>query len=105
MIWLMIFMMAGITFYCRFMFFSSLLSFSLSGPLKRMLHYTAPSVLTAMWVPIVFMSDNGQFTSGLDDPFLVAGIGTVVLSLITHRTLLVVGLGMGLFAVAKLMLQ
>ncbi|OZG73012.1 hypothetical protein BTA51_13740 [Hahella sp. CCB-MM4] len=103
-IWLTIVLMAGITFYCRYLFLANALTFKLGGPIKRMLQFAAPSVLTAMWVPIVFMSDEGQLTSGLDDPFLLAGIGTIALSLVTRKTIVVVGLGIGLFVAAKMVL-
>ncbi len=104
LIWLTILLMAVITFYCRYLFLANALAFSLSGPIKRMLQFAAPSVLTAMWVPIVFMSDDGKFTTGFDDPYLLAGLGTLVLSLVTRKTLLVVGLGISCFAVAKMAL-
>ncbi|WP_020408371.1 AzlD domain-containing protein [Hahella ganghwensis] len=101
--WWTIFLMAAITFYCRYLFFTTAISFSLKGPIKRMLQYTAPSVLTAMWVPIIFIHD-GNLTSGLDDPFLLAGIVTVVMSVVTRHTLLVVGVGIGSFVLARMLL-
>jgi len=53
--WLALLGMTCITFTCRYFFFSTSVPFELGPKVKRLLSYTAPSVLTAMWVPIVFL--------------------------------------------------
>ena len=54
-IYLIILVMAVITFTCRYLFFAKTLPYELGPRMQKLLSYTAPSVLTAMWVPIVFL--------------------------------------------------
>ncbi len=61
--WIALAGMTGITFSCRYLFFSKTVSFKLGPKVSRLLSYTAPSVMTAMWVPIVFL---GHQESGGD---------------------------------------
>ena len=99
--WLALAGMAGITFSCRYFFFSKTVSFKLGPKVTRLLSYTAPSVMTAMWVPIVFL---GHQESGIDfitSPFLIAGVMTVIFSLLIKNTLAVVIFGMSVFALLK----
>lgn len=83
--------LALITFSCRYFFFSRLVDYSIPKEIERLLQFTAPAVLTAMWAPIVFVSNT--VTQPLDSPYFVAGIITIVCSLLTKRMLLVVAIG------------
>jgi branched-subunit amino acid transport protein len=99
--WIALAGMTAITFFCRYLFFSKTVQFELGPKVKRLLSFTAPSVMTAMWVPIVFL---GHQTNGVDfitSPFLIAGIVTILLSLHINNTLAVVVMGMSVFAVLK----
>ena len=102
--WLALASMTCITFSCRYFFFSKAVLFELGPKMKRLLSYTAPSVLTAMWVPIVFLGHQSAGTEFITSPFLSAGIITVMLSLKINNTLAVVALGMSSFVVIKLIL-
>ena len=76
---LLIVLMTMITFSCRYLFFMKLLPISLSPKIQQLLKYTAPSVLTAMWVPIVFLGHKTEGAAFFHSPFLYAGL---ILSLI-----------------------
>jgi branched-subunit amino acid transport protein len=102
--WLALAGMTCITFSCRYFFFSKAVPFELGPKMKRLLSYTAPSVLTAMWVPIVFLGHQSAETEFITSPFLFAGIITVMLSLKINHTLAVVALGMGSFVALKLIM-
>jgi len=100
--WIILFGMTCITFTCRYLFFCKTLPFELSGKVKSILSYTAPSVLTAMWVPIVFLSENNIEQPFFTSPFLIAGLACVLLSLKLKNTLVIVILSMLIFLMLKL---
>jgi len=100
--WLTLLGMTCITFTCRYLFFAKKLPFTLGEKTKRALAYTAPSVLTAMWVPIVFLSYQQIEKSFLDSPFLIAGLITIALSLKLKSTLLVVIISIAVFVALQL---
>lgn len=92
-------LMAVVTFSCRYVFLAQSIRFELPGLFRRALDFTAPAVLTAMWAPIVFQTPQGPGSVVL--PYLLAGLCTIALSLLTRKTLVVVGVGMLLFGVAR----
>ncbi|QUM75573.1 AzlD domain-containing protein [Moritella sp. 24] len=102
--WLVLGVMTCITFSCRYLFLSRAVSFELSPKIKRALSFTAPAVLTAMWVPIVFLGHKSSDIALLSSPFLYAGLLTVFLSLKIKNTLAVVCIGMCAFVVLRLTL-
>lgn len=88
-------LMAGITFAVRYAFFMRLMPIKLNRHARQFLIFTAPCILTAMWTPIVF---NEAITNvDLLNPYLLAGLFTVVASLLIRNTLLVIGLAMVVF--------
>ncbi len=99
MTWLLIFIMALITFYNRYALMSPRLKLTLGDNAQRLLKYTAPAVLTGLWAPIVF-TEHHQLNTDPTNPYLIAGFVTVVLSRFVKAPLLVVGLGMGAFFLA-----
>lgn len=102
--WLVLGGMTCITFSCRYLFLSRIVSFELSPRIKRALSFTAPAVLTAMWMPIVFLGHESSDIPFFNSPFLYAGLFTVLLSLKMKNTLAVVFLGMCAFVVFRLTL-
>lgn len=94
---LLIIIMACITFSCRYLFFSQTLRLEIGPKLKKALTFTAPSVLTAMWVPIVFSDSSSGFGNIFLSAYFYAGLLAVYLSLKTEKTLLVVVGSMSLF--------
>jgi len=99
--WIILLGMSLITFSCRYLFFSKTIAFDLNERTKRLLSFTAPSVLTAMWVPIVFMGHTETSHSFWSSPFLWAGLLAVVLSMRSKNTLFVVITSIACFAIIK----
>jgi branched-subunit amino acid transport protein len=102
--WLALIGMTCITYSCRYFFFSKTVPFELGPTVKRLLSYTAPSVMTAMWAPIVFLGHQENSGDFITSPFLIAGIATVVFSLLMKNTLAVVVFGMSVFGLLKVFL-
>jgi len=100
--WFILVGMASITFTCRYLFFSKKLTFELGVKAKKALSYTAPSVLTAMWIPIVFLSYQTIEQSFFYSPFLIAGLLTIALSLKLKNTLLIVIISIVAFMILQL---
>ncbi|MBL0637622.1 AzlD domain-containing protein [Aeromonas veronii] len=96
MSWLMIGLLALITFFNRFAFFSRLTRYQPGVEMGAFLGFSAQSVLTAIWLPIVFSYEPGI---GLDwDPdYLTATLWVMLLTLLRLPTLVVVVGGMGGF--------
>ena len=92
--------MSAITFSVRYVFFSSHMSFELNEKVNNFLKFTAPCILTAMWTPIVFGSID-QESSLLNNPYLIAGVATILISLLIKNTLTVVLLSISIFACLK----
>jgi len=100
MMWLLLCTMALITFYNRYALMSPRLKLTLGDNAQLLLKYTAPAVLTGLWVPIVF-TEHQQLNVDPTNPYLVAGLVAVVLSRFIKSPLLVVGLGMVVFFAAS----
>jgi branched-subunit amino acid transport protein len=100
MLWLLIGAMALITFYNRYAFFSPRLKFFIRPEIQSILQYTAPAVLTALWVPIVFVKD-GTLNTQWNDPYLLAGAVTVVVSATLKKPLPAVLIGVTVFYLCR----
>ena len=103
--WWMLLGMTAITFSCRYLFFARSINFELSPRLKRALTFAAPSVLTAMWVPIVFLGHENSELDLLYSPFLYAGLIAIILSLKIKNTLIVVMTAMSIFVLLNVLLS
>ncbi|OED45089.1 hypothetical protein ACH42_05820 [Endozoicomonas sp. (ex Bugula neritina AB1)] len=89
--------MSVITFYMRYAFFIKSIPIKLNRNTQRFLKYTAPCILMSMAAPIVF----GGLEVGMNDlsnPFLIAGIFTILVSLFIKNTLGIVFLSMIMFS-------
>ncbi|MEH6816467.1 MAG: AzlD domain-containing protein, partial [Pseudoalteromonas distincta] len=51
-----ILLMACITFFTRYLFLHRALPFKVGPKMQQFLSFSAPAVLTAIWVPIVFLN-------------------------------------------------
>lgn len=92
-IWLTILGMAMITFTTRYAFLSRGLKVHLGENGQKLLEFTVPALLTAFWAPMVF--SHKPLESALHiSPELLAGVFTIVISLLIQKTLLIVALGM-----------
>ena len=81
-----ILLMACITFFTRYLF------------LHRALPFSAPAVLTAIWVPIVFINDEG-INLDWQNPYLSAAVVSVIVAYKTHNIYYTTLAGMGLFII------
>ncbi|MEJ6476963.1 AzlD domain-containing protein [Pseudoalteromonas piscicida] len=71
--------MACVTFGTRYLFLAKQLPFTIGPKLQRFLSFSAPCVLTAIWVPIVFIQDK-QLALTATNPYLVAATVAVLLA-------------------------
>ena len=103
-IWILIICMAATTFATRYAFLSRGLKMHLNEKWQTLLGFTVPALLTAFWAPMVFAK---QQPSGeiFQSPELLAGIFTIIISLLVRHTLLTVLLGMGCYYAIQYDLQ
>jgi len=92
-------LMAAITFTCRYFFFANIVHYALHPEIKRLLKFTAPAVLTAMWAPIIFVSDGHLNTVG--NAYFISGIITILAAILIPRTLPVIIIGLMSFGVIR----
>jgi len=85
-------LMAIITFTCRYFFFANVVHYSLHPEIKRLLKFTAPAVLTAMWAPIIFVNDG--HLNAIDNAYFISGIITILAAVLIPRTLPVIVIGL-----------
>ncbi|GEK09646.1 AzlD domain-containing protein [Pseudoalteromonas sp. McH1-7] len=71
--------MACVTFATRYLFLAKQLPFTIGPKLQRFLSFSAPCVLTAIWVPIVFIQDE-QLALSVHNPYLIAATFAVILA-------------------------
>ena len=77
MILLTILLMAVITFTTRYLFIHPRLPVRLGAKMAKLLSFSAPAVLTAIWVPIIFIQ-QGQLSISLHNPYLIAATLAIV---------------------------
>ena len=108
---LAILMMACITFAVRYAFFARSINLKLYPQFKRLLVFTAPCILTAMVIPIMFqdglannLNDSlnndlslTNINALLNSSYFWAGLLAIGLSLMIRQTLLVIVLSMAGF--------
>ncbi len=76
---LTIVLMAVITFTTRYIFIHPKLPVRLGPKMATFLSFSAPAVLTAIWVPIVFVHD-GQLNVSVTNPYLIGAIAAVIIA-------------------------
>lgn len=103
MIWLSIALMALITFAVRYVFIARAMPIKISPTLQRLLRYSAPAVLTALTIPIVFFP-QGELHLRVDSPFLWGAAIAIGLSLTRLPTIIVVVGAISAFALLKFMI-
>lgn len=99
-LWVLILGMALVVYLNRFSFFSRSLHFEPGPRLQSFLHFSTVSVLTAVWVPIVFgLGTDGRLT--VNGVYALSALCVAGLALLRVNTLLVVTLGMLCFFAIK----
>jgi len=67
-----------------------------------LLSFSAPAVLTAIWVPIIFVKDN-SFDSSLSNPYLLAATVAIITAYKSHSVYLTLGTSISVFVLLRLM--
>lgn len=115
---LAIILMAMITFAVRYVFFTTTFEIRLPNWVKTLLTFTAPCILTAMFVPIMFQdllgSSGHESSVGMVSTTLIetlqnlasssyfwASVFAIVCSMLVRNTLLVILMSMAVFFALK----
>lgn len=94
--WILIIGMLAITFVTRY----SLFAFpDLRFPplVRQGLHYVPTAVLTAIVVPGMLLPDGQHWALGLDNAYLLAGLATIVIAVLTRHLLATIAGGLLVF--------
>ncbi|MFB9135775.1 AzlD domain-containing protein [Vibrio sp. AK197] len=101
MILLAICLMAVIVFISRYLFLEPKLPIKLGTETHRLLNYSSPAVLSAIWAPIVF-APSGELDLSVSNPFLLGAVMAALIAWKTHNVLLTTVLSMTGFLIIKL---
>ena len=93
-----ILLMACITFFTRYLFLHRALPFKVGPKNAAILSFSAPAVLTAIWVPIVFINE-GEINLDWQNPYLSAAVLAIIIAYKTHNIYYTTLAGMGLFII------
>jgi branched-subunit amino acid transport protein len=95
-IWLTIIAMALVTFSVRYVFLARSIPIRINDTMKRFLKFSAPAVLTALTVPIIFFPEGEVYLS-TTNPFILGAIVAISLSLTRLPTIWVLLISMASF--------
>lgn len=93
MSWLLIFVLAAIVFFNRYIFLEPAVPVKIPVLLHRALKYSAPCLLTAICGPIILM-DHGVIRAFPDNPYFLGAIVSVVISFFIRNIVVAVLLSM-----------
>ncbi|NOI14872.1 AzlD domain-containing protein [Vibrio hepatarius] len=102
MILLSIFAMTLLVFVSRYLFLEPRLPLRLNPQAQRLLSYSSPAVLTAIWAPIVFMPEQELWVTP-DNPYLIGALVAAVMAWKTKNVLLTTFVSMAVFLILKLL--
>ncbi|WP_343564140.1 AzlD domain-containing protein [Kiloniella sp. b19] len=94
---LMVLGMTLVTFGVRYALFARADRVRFSTSIKDALGFIPPAVLTAIVVPALLISKEGQINFSYDNPYLIAGILTLLLGLWRKDLLTAIAGGMAFF--------
>lgn len=100
MTWAIIFSVALVVFFNRYVFFAPNLPIKLSPMIKKLLSFSIPAILTAICGPIIFLDNNGMRDSLLN-PYLIGATLSILLALFIQNTLVSVILSLVIFIILK----
>ncbi|MDN3697085.1 AzlD domain-containing protein [Vibrio sp. 03-59-1] len=98
MVILSIFAMTALVFLSRYLFLEPKLPLRLNAQAQKLLSYSSPAVLTAIWGPIVFMPDS-TLSLSVQNPYLWGAVIAVFIAWKTKNVLLTTIVSMLLFLV------
>jgi branched-subunit amino acid transport protein len=99
-IWLLILLMALVTFGIRYALYAKANAIKLPAKLEQALKFSAPCVLTAIWVPAVLMP-QGELAITPQNPYLIGAIIALAIALWKKNILLTIVVSMVCFFVYK----
>lgn len=87
MSWFMILGLAAIVFFNRYYFLEPNVKIKLPLIMNKMLNYSAPCLLTAICIPVIFF-EGDNLKGIIDNPYIYAAIFCIVISVYLKRVLL-----------------
>ena len=96
-----ILLMAALVFASRYLLLEPKLPIKLGTKLQRLLSYSSPAVLTAIWAPIVF-THKTQLWISPTNPYLWAAILAAIIAWKTKNILLTTIVSMAVFLLLNL---
>lgn len=100
MILLSIFAMTVIVFLSRYLFLEPAVPLRLNSSAQRLLSYSSPAVLTAIWAPIVFIPE-GELNTSINNPYFIAAVVAALIAWKTKNIILTATVSMALFMALK----
>ena len=94
-------LLAIVTFGSRYLFLHPKLPIRIGAKTTHFLSFSAPAVLTAIWVPIIFIQEN-SFNSSLTNPYLLAATVAIITAYKSHSVYLTLATSLTLFVLLKL---
>jgi len=101
MIMLSILAMTCLVFLSRYLFLEPRLPLRLSPGVQRLLSYSSPAVLTAIWAPIVF-THEGHLNLSTKNPYIWAAVLAGIIAWKTKNVLLTTVVSMAVFLLLNL---
>ncbi|MDS7942470.1 AzlD domain-containing protein [Acinetobacter sp. V110_1] len=96
MSWFMILGVAVIVFFNRYYFLEPNLKVKLPALMNKMLNYSAPCLLSAISIPVIFFERN-ELRGTLDNPYLYATVFCIVIAFYFKKILPSVLLSLAFF--------
>ncbi|ASP48886.1 AzlD domain-containing protein [Cognaticolwellia beringensis] len=96
-------LMALITFTTRYLFIHPRLPVRLGAKMAKLLSFSAPAVLTAIWVPIIFIQ-QGELNVSLHNPYLIAASFAIVAAAKSKSIYLTMFIGLIAFVLSRYLL-
>lgn len=96
MSWFMILGLAAIVFFNRYYFLEPHVKIKLPLILNKMLNYSAPCLLTAICIPVIFF-DGNHLRDVINNPYIYAAIFCIVIAMYLKKVLLSVIASLGFF--------
>jgi len=97
---LTIVLMAVITFTTRYLFIHPKLPIRLGAKMVSFLSFSAPAVLTAIWVPIILVHER-QLVLTVTNPYLIAASVAVIVAAKSKNIYLTLLISLIVFALLK----
>jgi len=98
---LTILLLATITFLTRYLLLHPKFPIKIGNKMESFLSFSAPAVLTAIWIPIVFIHDH-QLDITPSNPYLIGAIIAVIIAKLTSNVYITLSVSSIFFSLVKL---